>query len=94
LIVSTCRARDYSFGHEVRDWSLQDFGAALADCSQEIALRHDARDLVVISNNDPEVIQIRKLADWVFSWTKVWLLILCVTCKPQLGCLVKKQARL
>jgi hypothetical protein len=44
--------RDHSLGHEVRDRLLQDFGAALADRPQEIAFRHDARDLVVVSHND------------------------------------------
>ena len=44
--------RDHSLGHEVRDWLLQDFGAGLADGPHEIALGHDAHDLVVVSQDD------------------------------------------
>ena len=43
---------DHSLGHEVRDWLLQNFGAGLADRSYEIALGYDARDLVVVSQDD------------------------------------------
>lgn len=44
--------RDHTLGHEVRDGLLQDFGTPLADRPHEIALRHDARDLVVVSHDD------------------------------------------
>ena len=44
--------RNHSLGHEVRDWLLQDLGAALADGPHEIALRHYARDLVVVLHDD------------------------------------------
>jgi hypothetical protein len=44
--------RDHRLGHEVRDWLAQDFGARLADGPHEIALRHDAHDLVVVSQDD------------------------------------------
>ena len=44
--------RNYSLGHKIRDRLVQNLVAGLADRAHEIALRHDARDLVIVSQDN------------------------------------------
>ena len=43
--------RDDPLGHVVEDRLLQNLGSRLADRPHEVALRHDARDVVVVSQD-------------------------------------------